>query len=61
MLAPPEWTIIGHQSWPPPLGPNHTGILSSGIPTAEPAQWVGLNTAREIKPVCQQNKVCKRH
>ena len=47
MLALPEWTIIGHRSWPPPLGSNHTGILISGNPTAEPAQWVGLNTARE--------------
>ena len=49
MLALPERTIIGHRSWPPPLGSNHTGILISGNPTAEPTQWVGLNTARGIK------------
>ena len=49
MLALPERTIIGHRSWPPPLGSNHTGILISGNPTAKPTQWVGLNTARGIK------------
>ena len=49
MLALPERTIIGHQSWPPPLGSNHTGILISGNPTAKPTRWVGLNTARGIK------------
>ena len=49
MLALPERTIIGHRSWPPPLGSNHTGILISGKPTARPTQWVGSNTARGIK------------
>ena len=49
MLALLERTIIGHQSWPPPLRSNHTGILISGKPTARPTQWVGSNTARGIK------------